>query len=895
MTWNEFSVDCPEFHEPLANENQWQIPPEPIAPMLAAARSPAISISPDHRWLLELTRPGLPALADLAEPSLSLAGLQIDPQTWEPSQASGYRGMAIRPLLPQAEAAPWPADSLAEPITLPAGAIIRHVTWSYDCSQIAFTLRQAVPTAQPETEYEPDAANPDPQPERGAALWVLDVATKIAKPLTVSRLNGTYGRPYAWLPEGRGFICKQVPEQWGDPPKAAIVPAGPSIANNEGRVAPARTYTNLLNNSHDEALFEYYFSSVLVQVANPKTGTLESGGSIHPPRQLTAPAILRSLQPSPDGKWLLRSVIHRPFSYHLPLQRFPVRTEVLAIANDRSDASEAGAERSPYQIADLPLADRIPIAFEAVRAGRRNISWRPDEAATIYWIEALDDGDPAQEVEYRDQLSILAAPFSEEPQVIWKTQLRCRGLVWGNAQVALGYEGWYDQRLLRVFRLRPGETQSRRGLPQEAEPELLEARNIQDAYSNPGQPITAQGPWGWRTLLLSSDGESFYREGRGASTVGVFPFLDRFYLASRKTQRLWQAQAPNFERVTRLVDCDAQRFMTQRQSLQEPPCYWLHSMDSPLASQSNSPDPSDPLNPPEMAPETPASPCSTHSVQLTQTPDPLPWYAGVRKQLVRYQRSDGLTLSAVLYLPPGHNPEQDGPLPTLLWAYPEEHKSRDTASQVTTSEYTFSRPRSTSVLFLLTQGYAVLLGPSMPIVGEADAEPNDSYIEQLVESAQAAVDYLVQQGVSQPGQIAIGGHSYGAFTTANLLAHCDLFCAGIARSGAYNRTLTPFGFQGEQRNFWQAQETYRDISPFTHADKINSPLLLIHGAEDNNAGTYPLQSERLYEAMRGLGKTVRWVELPLEGHGYRSQEAVAHVQWEMVRWCDRYVKRSGKG
>ncbi len=889
MTLNEFvesptgpkeqgggEQDCGE------NQAQWQVPPEPISQMLAATRSPAVSISSDHRWLLELTRPSLPSLAELAEPVLSLAGLQINPKTWGPSRATGYGGMALRPLLPQSQGAPLPANAVAEPVSLPDGWVIRDVSWSYDCSQVAFTLSPA-PTGEQQESRDSQAGMPS---ETGIALWVLDVASKIATPVTLPRLNGTYGRPYVWLPNGQGFICKFIPENWGDPPEEAIVPLGPSIAENDGRTAPARTYTNLLNTPHDEALFEYYFSSTLVHVKNPGAvvdGKFASPVALEAHQQLTEPAILRGIQPSPDGQWLLQSIIHRPFSYHLPLQRFPVRTEVLAMGE-----AQEGLGRSQYQVADLPLADSIPIAFEAVRTGRRSIGWRPDEAAMLYWIEALDGGNPANEVEYRDRLWVLAAPFAADPQVVWQTQLRCRGVIWGNGEVALGYEGWYDQRLLRVFRLRPGGAEGRGDAGgslqshRPAEPELLEERNFQDAYSNPGQPMTVKGPWGWRTLLLTSDGENFYREGRGASADGVFPFLDRFNLASHNSQRLWQAQAPYFERVTRLLDCEAERFMTLRQSLQEPPCYWLNSADPQFGS--SNPEPSNP----ESA--KPGQANRYGSVQLTQNQDPLPWYSEVRKQLVRYQRRDGLELSGVLYLPPGHEPKRDGPLPTLLWAYPEEHKSRDTASQVTTSEYTFSRPQKTSVLFLLTQGYAVLLGPSMPIVGENDAEPNDTYIEQLVDSARAAVDYLVAEGVSQPGQIAIGGHSYGAFTTANLLAHCDLFCAGIARSGAYNRTLTPFGFQGEQRNFWQAQETYMEISPFTHAGKIDSPLLLIHGAEDNNAGTYPLQSERFYEAMRGLGKTVRWVELPLEGHGYRSLEAIRHVQWEMVRWCDRYVK-----
>lgn len=276
--------------------------------------------------------------------------------------------------------------------------------------------------------------------------------------------------------------------------------------------------------------------------------------------------------------------------------------------------------------------------------------------------------------------------------------------------------------------------------------------------------------------------------------------------------------------------------------------------------------------------------------QLTDYNDPAPQFAQVQKELVQYKRADGVQLSATLYLPPGYEPKRDGALPMIFWVYPQEFKDAATASQITTAENTFSRPYGSSVLFLLLQGYAVLDNPTLPIIGEGDKEPNDSYVEQLLMGAKAAVDYVVSRGVADPNRLAIGGHSYGAFTTANLLAHSDLFQAGLAMSGAYNRTLTPFGFQGEQRSFWETPETYIQMSPFTHAGKINEPLLLIHGAADSNPGTYPVQSERLFEAIKGLGGTVRWVELPYEDHGYRGRESVGHVLWEMVQWCDRYVK-----
>ncbi|MEM6867053.1 MAG: prolyl oligopeptidase family serine peptidase, partial [Cyanobacteria bacterium P01_C01_bin.121] len=578
------------------------------------------------------------------------------------------------------------------------------------------------------------------------------------------------------------------------------------------------------------ALLEYYLTSQLVHI------TLEGNQT-----SLTPPDLFRGVSVSPDGEWIKVSTNHRPFSYQVPLSRFPRRTEIL----DRQG-------KAVYTVAALPLAEEVPINFDSVRDGRRANGWRADKPATVYWVEALDGGDARKESDYRDAIYTLSAPFTGEPQLLWKSQMRYSGLVWGDGETALAYEAMYNTREMKTWKLTPDDSV--------IAPQLLETRNFQDAYAHPGEPVMGQGEFGWQTLLLSAAGE-MYLAGRGASPEGVYPFLDKLNLETGEKDRLWQSTKEEFSRVVRVLDAEANEILLRKQSKTVPGNYWLRSS------------------------------VAEKDVALTQFSDPLPWYRDIRKEIVRYYRSDGLELSGTLYLPPNYDVEKDGPLPTLLWVYPEEHKSRETASQVTRAENTFSRPNRTSAMFLLTQGYALLSGASMPIIGEGEAEPNDTYLEQLVDSAEAAVDYLVDRGVSDRSKIAIGGHSYGAFTTANLLAHTDLFCAGIARSGAYNRSLTPFGFQGEQRHYWDATGTYNRMSPFTYADKINHPLLLIHGAADNNSGTYPMQTERLYEAMKGLGGTVRYVSLPYEEHGYRSKEAVGHVLWEMVRWLDTYVKR----
>ncbi|MGB7084885.1 MAG: prolyl oligopeptidase family serine peptidase [Phormidesmis sp.] len=642
-------------------------------------------------------------------------------------------------------------------------------------------------------------------------------------------LNAVLGNPARWLPDNT-LVCKFRVEA-GPPPTPPLLPAGPIIEENLGRTAPARTYTNLLKNPHDEALLAYYLSSQLVRIT--LTGEQTT---------LTEPGLYRGISPSPDGQWLKVITTHRPFSYQVPLSRFPKRTEVLDLQG-----------KSVYTLADLPLAEEIPISFDSVRAGIRSSGWRADQPATLYWVEALDGGDAHRASEYRDSVHTLEAPFEQSSKLLWKSTLRFNALLWGNSHTALAYEALYDSRQLRTWRLNPDD--------QAIAPALLEERNFQDAYSNPGNPVMTPGEYGWQVMLISAQGD-IYLSGRGASEEGVYPFLDRVSLAKGKKERLWRSPPHTFSRVRKVLTPDASQFIIRRSTKTEPGNFWLYNTQTSIKTA------------------------------LTHFSDPLPWYKNVHKEIVRYRRADGLELSATLYLPPDHDLERDGPLPTLLWVYPEEHKSRDTASQLTRTEHAFGRPSRASAMFLLTQGYALLLGPTMPIVGEGEIEPNDTYLEQLMASAQAAVDYLVTRGVSERDRLAIGGHSYGAFTTANLLAHSDLFAAGIARSGAYNRSLTPFGFQGEQRSFWEATDTYMNMSPFTCADKINHPLLLIHGAADNNSGTYPMQTERLYEAIKGLGGTVRYVSLPYEEHGYRSREAVGHVLWEMVRWLDAYVKKS---
>jgi len=664
--------------------------------------------------------------------------------------------------------------------------------------------------------------------DNGIGLWVLDVAAARAERLPGLRLNEVAGSAHAWLPDSQTLACRTVPDGLGEPPQPPRVPAGPIVQENTGKTAPARTYQDLLHDAHDEALFEHYAAAQVVLAP--------VGGGVRP----IGPAdLVTRAEPAPDGQHLLIETWHRPFSYLVPAYRFPRRVEVWDLEGT-----------IVHLAADLSLAEEVPIAFDAVPTGPRAFAWRADAPATLAWAEAQDGGDPANEADIRDQVYTLPAPFDATPQPLIALSLRCGGIVWGCDAAAWVTEHWWQNRRTRSWLVAPGK--------HTAEPRLLFDRSFEDRYNDPGSPLTEPNPAGRHVLLTRDEGRTLLLRGPGASPEGDQPFLDALDTVTREFRRRWQCQGECYE--SPVIALDEHRLLTRRESKHDPPNYFLRDLAAGTARQ------------------------------LTRFPHPTPQLRDAHKELVHYTRDDGVELNATLYLPPGYTPE-DGPLPLLMWAYPREFKSAAAAGQVSGSPHQFIRVDVRSALPWLALGYAVLDGPTMPIIGEGDAEPNDTYVEQLVASARAAVDYAVQRGVADRGRIAIAGHSYGAFMTANLLAHSRLFRAGIARSGAFNRTLTPFGFQAEERTLWQAPDVYFAMSAFMHAHKLEAPLLLIHGAVDNNSGTFPMQSERFYSALKGHGKTTRLVMLPHESHGYQARESILHTLCEMTEWLDKHVKQ----
>ncbi|SFS88465.1 alpha/beta hydrolase family protein [Brevundimonas viscosa] len=778
----------------------YQQPPAPIADILDARPTPTASLSPDRATLALYDRANLPPIAELAEPMLRLAGYRINPRNNGPanSRVAWLTGLSFQPV----------AGGPARAVQLPAGARFMSPSWSPDGRSVA--LLMDAPT--------------------GLELWVADVASGAARKLTDARVNAAAGGAFDWAPDSSALLVRMVPDGRGAAPDVSRPPSGPIVEESLGRTAPARTYQDLLSNAGDEALFDHYFTSQLTYV--PLNGRA---------RTLGEPAVHLGAGISPDGRHVLRTAVKRPYSYVVPAGLFPTEISVLDLQG-----------RELHRVADLPLRDNIPTPFDAVAPGPRSVQWRSDAPATLVWAEAQDGGDPRTEAEVRDRVFLQAAPFTDAPTPLVDLKERYAGVTWGDADTAVVNSRWFNTRhetRLVVDPSNPGEGR------------VLLERNYQDRYNNPGFPVTEPNAAGFPVMRFAGDGRVLMT-GPGATREGEYPFLAAMDLTTGESERLWTSATGDYESVVGILDDDARRLVTRRETRNDPPNLYVRNLDA-------------------QAPDA-----------LTTFPDPAPQLAGVTRQLVTYTRADGVPLSGTLYLPAGYDKDRDGPLPLVMWAYPAEFTDAAVAGQVVDTANRFVRPGGSSHLFLLTQGYAVLDDPSMPIIGRDGAEPNDTYIEQLKASAEAAVNAVVEMGVADRDRIAVGGHSYGAFMTANLLAHTDLFRTGIARSGAYNRTLTPFGFQAEQRTYWEATDTYTEMSPFTYANRVNEPILLIHGEADDNSGTFPVQSERFYAALKGNGANVRYVVLPLEAHGYRARESVGHTLWEMTRWLDQHVKNA---
>jgi dipeptidyl aminopeptidase/acylaminoacyl peptidase len=784
----------------LAQENvTYQKPSEEILELVDVPLAPYVLLDDDKEHMVFLYRDAYKSIAELSEKEMRLGGLRINPTTNIGSRVTYFNNVKIK--------APNLDAELKQVSGLPESPRLTNFSWSPDQSMIAMTHTTG----------------------EGVEVWVLDVEKAAARKLTDASVNANMRDVINWFSDGESLLVKMLPEDRKPLIDTEnVVPEGPTVSVSEGKKAQNRTYQDLLKNKNDEFNFE--------QLALSELHKVSLDGSIE---KWAESAMYNNINFSPNGEYVLISTVEKPFSYLVPYYRFASKTDVYSTDGDLVNT-----------IVEVPLIEDLPKGFMATRTGRRDIGWRNDKPATLYFVEALDGGDPENEVEFRDALFSLEAPFDGEPTELLKTANRFNNIDWGTDEMAIAYDYWFDTRNTKTYLFNPSQP--------DQETVVLYDRNYQDRYNDPGSFVTKRNEFGKEILAI--DGSSAFLIGDGYTEEGQFPFLDEYNLKSRTTNRLYQSEYTDKLEDIRDYDAGNRQLLVRIESKSEYPNYYFRNLKKNKLEQ------------------------------LTDFENPFKAIQNVHKEVITYKRDDGLELSGTLYLPVGFDKDENKKYPMILWAYPREYKDKASASQNTQNPNEFTYPYWGSPIYWVNKGYVVLDDAAFPVIGEGDEEPNDTFRPQLVANAKASIDAVDAMGYIDQDKVAVGGHSYGAFMVANLLSHSDLFAAGVARSGAYNRTLTPFGFQAEQRSYWEAPEVYYTMSPFMHAEKMKTPLLLIHGEADNNSGTYPLQSERYFNALKGLGARVRLVMLPKESHGYRAKESILHMLWEQDQWLDKYVK-----
>lgn len=786
----------------FSQENiSFQTPSKPILDLANYQRAPSVSMDTKKQYMLLSYRNTYKSLDELNQEEMRLGGLRINPITNISSTVNYINNVKIRKI----------SEVTEHQVTgLPENPKISGVSWSPNENKIAFT----------------NTTN------KGVELWIVDVASYSAQKITSDNLNANLGNPYTWYNDEQ-LLIKVLPENRSnllDTKKD--LPTGPTVSISDGSKSQNRTFQDLLKNKTDEVNFEILTTSELYWVSTNGSKKLFKNAAMYAGESF-----------SPDGKYIMLTTIQKPFSYIVPLSRFPQKSIVCDIQGNQIK-----------EVNTVALTEVMPKGFSSVRKGKRNMAWRADLPSSLYYVEALDEGDQSKKTDYRDELFSWNAPFSDRAVSILKTKQRFAGVTWGNENYAIVYDSWYDTRNAKTYLINPSNAS--------VEPKIIFDRNSQDIYADPGSFETKKNKYNRYTLLLEND--KAYLTGDGFTKEGQFPFIAEFDLKTQQNKRLYTSTYKDKkEDLIYLNDIKKGDVLVMIQSKNEYPNYYLRNIKS-----------------------------KNKITPITQFKNPFESIKNVHKEVIKYKRNDGVELSGTLYLPAGYDKvNKKEKLPLLIWAYPQEFKDKNSAGQVDKNPNEFTFPNYGSFVYWVTKGYAVLDDASFPIIGEGTTEPNDTFITQLVANAQAAIDEIDNLGYINRKKVAVGGHSYGAFMTANLLTHSNLFACGIARSGAYNRTLTPFGFQSEQRNYWDVPEVYNTMSPFMNADKMKTPLLLVHGDADNNPGTFTLQSERYFQALKGLGAPVRLVLLPKESHGYAAKETIFHLLWEQEQFLDKYLKQ----
>jgi dipeptidyl aminopeptidase/acylaminoacyl peptidase len=785
----------------FSQENlKFQKPDKEILELFDYERPPSVIMDDKKEYMILTYRNTYKTLDDLNQEELRLGGLRINPITNISSTANYINNLKVRKIQSPNE---------IQVQGLPQNPKITYITWSPNEKKIAFTNTT----------------------QNGVELWVLDIASAKAQKITDANLNANGGNPFNWFKDSEHLLVRVLPKNRPELiDSKKNLPAGPIISVSDGSKAQNRTYQDLLKNPTDETNFENIITSELYKVDLQGKSELFKSKDMYVGESF-----------SPDGKFLMVTTVLKPFSYLVPYSRFPLKSIVYDNTGNQIKI-----------VNEVPLNEVLPKGFMAVRTGKRSMQWRDDKSATLCFAVALDGGDPAVKVDFRDELFLWDAPFTSEPKSLTKTINRYAGIMWGNENLAVLYDSWYDTRNTKTYIFNPSN-------PSES-PKIVWDRNSQDVYSDPGNFETKKNQF--NRDVLAVEGNSAFLIGDGYTKDGQFPFIDEFDLKTLKTKRLYQSYyTDRLINIFNFVDFKKGIVLVRIESKSEFPNYYFKDLNK-----------------------------KNDLTQITNFKNPFESIKNVHKELIKYKRDDGVELSGTLYLPIGYDTTKKEKLPLLIWAYPEEFKDKSSAGQSSSNPNEFTFPNYGSFVYWVTKGYVVLDNASFPIIGEGTTEPNDTFLPQLVADAKAAIDAVDALGYIDRKKVGVGGHSYGAFMTANLLTHSDLFACGVARSGAYNRTLTPFGFQNEQRNYWESSNIYNSMSPFMSADKMKTPLMLVHGEADNNPGTFTLQTERYFQALKGLGAPVRMVILPKESHGYVAKENLLHLLWEQDKFFEKYLK-----
>jgi len=819
-----------------AQKISYMQPPKEIVEIISAKPLPEVAFSNDYKKaVISGKESSMSELSYIAGSEFRVAGLRID-NNFSNTRQQFSNELSILDV---------ESGSINQVTGLPQNAKISNIDWSPSGKYFCFI-------------------NNTPQK---LELWRVDAVTAVSEKLNTLKLNAVLSEPYSFLDDER-IMYKCVPDNAGLRPESQPIPQGPVVQEHKGAGRSARTSPDMIASYYDEQVFDYYATSQLALFSS-------AGNTI-----VGKPALYRSLSLSPNKEYMIVTTEQKPYSYQRGHQSYPYRTEVWNIKGEFVKMLEDNKVGNLSMRPDEDFADDTAMQ-DSVRTPKRgmkesNWRWRSDLPQTLVWNESeaasrggRDGGNrPADFVDtvksdapkQKTFIYQQDAPFTSEKTILLKSEGRVDNLVWCNKTFALFTTTDSKAKLRNTFSFVPCDTT--------VNPRLLISQTTElDTIGNfPvfGRPYMVNNQFGEKILYTDEKNSLFYLTDskRRDSEGDNFWFIDKIDTKTAKIENVWTGKAPFLETVEAITDFKKLKFISRKESNTDVPNYFLVDIKG------------------------------KKSRQLTNFHDPYPSIQKMQRRFVSYKRADGLTLTANLYLPENYDPTKQGKLPVFMWGYPYEYKTRALAEKRRAARYAFARPGYSSPLYWATQGYAVLDDFAVPIVAEnKKKEPNDRFIKELVMDAEAAINYLDSIGVGDKERVAVGGHSYGAFMTANLLAHTKLFKAGIARSGAYNRSLTPFGFQSESRNYWKAQSLYNQMSPFNYADSLKTPILLIHGQLDNNQGTFPVQSERLYHALAGLGGTVRYVQLPFEAHRYSAKESVLHVLYETHRWLEKYLKK----